>query len=150
MRRRPDSEIKLLRVELQPKGISPIEGLGFEWSPAQPTDTLSPKKAAEVLGVEEWACSSIVKKRFRALQLRYPPEQFSENHLQWRPAAELLSTPLNRLNWYWQSGCIPWPTTHKTALENSLWNVESVFEPPTPASYFSAVSAGISPPWSIL
>ncbi len=110
-RRRASGEIKLLRLELVVRGQTPCDGIGVEWSLAQPTENLSPESAAAALGVEIWCTQSGVKNRYRTLQLRYPPEQFSERHLEWRPAAELLSSPRARLNWYWQSGLIPHPSS---------------------------------------
>jgi hypothetical protein len=122
-RRRAASDIKLLRVELIPHGVSPCEDIGFEWSPAQPTETLSPERAAASLGVEEWAPANAVKKRYRTLQLRYPPEQFTERHVEWRPSAELLGSPRARLNWYWQSGLVPEFHTSFSPEQSSIWNV---------------------------
>jgi hypothetical protein len=132
-RHRASSEIKLLRLELIPKGQSPAEDIGVDWSPAQPTENLSPDKAAQSLGIEVWAPQSVVKKRYRTLQLRYPPEQFSQRHLDWRPAAELLSSPRARLNWYWQSGLIPNPWSAVAFSEDQLWDSESA-EPPINAA----------------
>lgn len=125
-RRRATSDIKLLRLELLPRGVSPCDDIGFEWSPAQPTESLSPRKAAESLGVEEWALSSQVKKRYRALQMRYPPEQFMERHVEWRPSAELLGNPRARLNWYWQSGLIPEFHTARMPEDSPSWNVRTL------------------------
>lgn len=106
-KRRVSTEIKLLRLELVPAQNSPCEDIGFEWIPAQPAENLSPQKAAESLGVEEWAFPSDIRTRYKKLLLRYPPEQFMQKHLDWRPAFELLSNPSAHLNWYWQSGAIP-------------------------------------------
>jgi hypothetical protein len=124
-RRRASSEIKLLRLELLVRGNSPTSGIGVEWSAAQPTENLSPESASEALGVEIWAPQSVVKKRYRTLQLRYPPEQFSERHMEWRPAAELLASPRARLNWYWQSGLVPNPHSCVPHSESVLWDAES-------------------------
>jgi hypothetical protein len=132
-RRRASSDIKLLRLELLPKGETPSEYIGVDWSPAQPTENLSPDKAALALGVEVWAPQSVVKKRYRMLQLRYPPEQFSQRHLDWRPASELLSSPRARLNWYWQSGLIPNPWSATPHAAELLWDGESA-EPPITAA----------------
>lgn len=106
-RRRASVDIKLLRLELVPRGKTPCETISHEWSPAQPTENLSPELAASTLKVDVWSTQSIVRGRYRKLQLRYPPEQFTEMHLHLRPAFELLSEPVARLNWYWQSGLIP-------------------------------------------
>lgn len=125
-RNRASSDIKLLRLELIPKGKSPAECIGVDWSPAQPTENLSPDKAAAALGVEVWAPQSAVKKRYRMLQLRYPPEQFAQRHLDWRPASELLSSPRARLNWYWQSALIPNPWSAAPSTKESLWDEKSV------------------------
>jgi hypothetical protein len=100
-------DIKLLRLSLVQKEESPCLGLSVEWIPAQPSENLSPFVAAQHLGVHPWSLVSTVKQRYRKLQLRYPPEQFSDRHTDWRPSAELLSAPLARLNWYWQSGLVP-------------------------------------------
>lgn len=131
-RRRATSDIKLLRLELLPRGVSPCEVIGIEWSAAQPTESLSPAKAAASLGIDEWALPSQVKKRYRTLQLRYPPEQFMERHVEWRPSAELLSNPRARLNWYWQSGLIPEFHAVHTAEASPLWNVDSLEPSLTP------------------
>ena len=125
-RRRANSEIKLLRLELIPRGKSPCEEIGFEWSPAQPTENLSPEKAAGALQVEVWASQSQVRQRYKKLQMRYPPEQFPDRHVEWRPSAELLGSPVARLNWFWQSGLIPLFSTSAAPEQNSLWNIESV------------------------
>ena len=106
-RRCAASEIKLLRLDLFSHSKSICEDIGNEWNHAQPAETLSPARASEFLGVDVWAVQSVVKKRYKTLQLRYPPEQFSEKHLDWRPSYELLSSPRKRLNWFWQSGFIP-------------------------------------------
>jgi len=94
-------------LELIPRGKTPCETISHEWSPAQPTENLSPELAAASLKVDVWSPQSTVRARYRKLQLRYPPEQFTEMHLHLRPAYELLSEPVARLNWYWQSGLIP-------------------------------------------
>lgn len=125
-RRRAASEIKLLRLELLPRGRSPCEDIGFEWSSAQPTENLSPEKAARALGVEEWAPQTVVRKRYRTLQLRYPPEQFTEKHIELRPSADLLGHAKMRLNWYWQSGLIPTFWSQVPASEKTLWDESSV------------------------
>jgi hypothetical protein len=106
-RRRASVDIKLLRLELIPRGKTPCETISHEWSSAQPTENLSPEMAASSLKVDIWAAQSVVRERYRKLQKRYPPEQFSDMHLHLRPAFELLSEPVLRLNWYWQSGIIP-------------------------------------------
>ncbi len=121
-RRRAASEIKLLRLELIPKGKTPCEEIGSEWSSAQPAENLSPSKAAACLGVEIWAPQSIVKKRYKTLQLRYPPDQFVEKHIEWRPSAELIGNPRSRLNWFWQSGFVPLPESSKEYKEGSVWD----------------------------
>lgn len=100
-------DIKLLRLSLVQKEESPCLGLSIEWIPAQPSENLSPFVAARHLGVHPWALASEVRRRYRQLQLRYPPEQFSDRHTDWRPSAELLADPVARLNWYWQSGLVP-------------------------------------------
>lgn len=124
-RRRAASEIKLLRLELIPKGKTPCEEIGSEWSSAQPAENLSPSKAALSLGIEVWAPQSVVKKRYKTLQLRYPPDQFVEKHIEWRPSAELLGNPRSRLNWFWQSGFVPLPESHLTFKNGSLWDKEN-------------------------
>lgn len=106
-RRRASVDIKLLRLELVPRGKTPCETISHEWSPAQPTENLSPQLAAASLKVDIWSAQSTVRERYRKLQLRYPPEQFTEMHLHLRPSFELLSEPVARLNWFWQSGLIP-------------------------------------------
>jgi hypothetical protein len=106
-RRRASVDIKLLRLELLPRGKTPCETISHEWSPAQPTENLSPELAAASLKIDVWSAQSTVRERYRKLQLRYPPEQFTEMHLLLRPSFELLSDPVARLNWYWQSGLIP-------------------------------------------
>lgn len=103
-KRRASTEIKLLRLELKAKPNSPCEDIGYEWIPAQPAVNLTPKAGAESLQVNEWAPPSEIKARYKKLLLRYPPEQFPQKHLAWRPAFELLAEPVNHLNWYWQSG----------------------------------------------
>ncbi|WGL59167.1 hypothetical protein QEJ31_11605 [Pigmentibacter sp. JX0631] len=124
-RRRAASEIKLLRLELIPKGKTPCEEIGSEWSSAQPAENLSPSKAAACLGVEIWAPQSIVKKRYKTLQLRYPPDQFVEKHSDWRPSAELLGNPRSRLNWFWQSGFVPLPESMNEFKSGSIWDKEN-------------------------
>jgi hypothetical protein len=124
-RRRAAVDIKLLRLELLPRGKTPCETISHEWSPAQPTENLSPDKAADALKVEVWAAQSVVKERYRKLQMRYPPEQFAEKHTFLRPAAELLSDPVLRLNWYWQSGLIPVMWSERSSVESPLWNRET-------------------------
>ncbi|MES2615247.1 MAG: hypothetical protein V4591_07525 [Bdellovibrionota bacterium] len=106
-RRCAASEIKLLRLDLFANSKSACEDIGCEWNHAQPAETLSPARAAALLEVEIWARQSVVKKRYKTLQLRYPPEQFSHKHTDLRPAYELLSNPRRRLNWFWQSGFVP-------------------------------------------
>lgn len=124
-RRRAAVEIKLLRLELLPRGRTPCETISHEWSPAQPTDNLSPDDAAEALKIDVWAPRSLVKERYLKLQMRYPPEQFPEKHTMLRPAAELLSNPVLRLNWFWQSGLIPLIWADQTAEKCPLWNIDS-------------------------
>lgn len=124
-RRRAASEIKLLRLELIPKGKSPCEEIGNEWSSAQPAENLSPSKAALSLGIEIWAAPSTVKKRYKTLQLRYPPDQFVDKHIEWRPSADLLGNPRSRLNWFWQSGFVPLPESTKNYAEGSMWDKEN-------------------------
>jgi len=145
-RRRASSDIKLLRLELITKGQSPAEYIGVDWSPAQPTENLSPDKAALALGVEVWAPQSVVKNRYRMLQFRYPPEQFSQRHLDWRPASELLSSPRARLNWYWQSGLIPNPWSATSHAPNSLWDADSAEPPITAALAMKRVSTNYTKP----
>ncbi len=101
------ADIKLLRLALIAKETGPCQGLSVEWIPAQPSENLSPFAAAGHLNIAAWSLRSEVKRRYRKLQLRYPPEQFSEKHLDWRPSADLLASPVARLNWYWQSGLVP-------------------------------------------
>lgn len=124
-RRKATSEIKLLRLELIPKGRTPCEEIGNEWSSAQPAENLSPTKAASCLQIETWSPQSLVKKRYKNLQLRYPPDQFVEKHIEWRPSAELLMNPKERLNWYWQSGFIPLPISKLEYYEGSIWDKEN-------------------------
>ncbi|MEY3903674.1 MAG: hypothetical protein RL189_2980 [Pseudomonadota bacterium] len=131
-RRRAAVDIKLLRLELLPRGRTPCETISHEWSPAQPTENLSPDHAAAALKVEVWAAQSVVRERYRKLQMRYPPEQFPEKHSILRPAAELLGDPVMRLNWYWQSGLIPVMWSEQSESESPLWNVESCRGPVTP------------------
>jgi hypothetical protein len=116
--------------------------IGMEWSAAQPTESLSPAKAAASLGVHEWALPSQVKKRYRTLQLRYPPEQFLERHVEWRPSAELLSSPRARLNWYWQSGLIPEFQADLAQSQSPLWNVDSIEPPLTSLEALRRLSQG--------
>lgn len=101
------ADIKLLRLSLLADSSSFFEGIGSQWVGAQPSENLSPGGAAETLKCLSWSRTSSVKERYRKLLLRYPPEQFSAQHMDWRPAEELLGSALNRLNWYWQSGLIP-------------------------------------------
>jgi hypothetical protein len=100
-------DIKLLRLGLVSRENGPIEGISVEWVQAQPTENLSPFSAAQALGVKPWSLPSIVESRYRKLTLRFPPEQCAMQHMEWRPAADLLGSAVNRLNWYWQSGKIP-------------------------------------------
>lgn len=131
-RRCAASEIKLLRLDLFSHSKSLCEDIGNEWTHAQPAENLSPAKAASCLGVEIWAPQAVVKKRYKTLQLRYPPEQFMEKHIEWRPSFELLSHPRKRLNWFWQSGFVPVPESQIERTENSIWDKESA-EPPKTA-----------------
>ncbi len=124
-RRCAASEIKLLRLALLPHLKSLCEDIGNEWNHAQPAQTLSPAKAAASLGVEIWASASVVKKRYKTLQSRYPPEQFMDKHIEWRPSFELLSNPRRRLNWFWQSGFVPVPQTESLSQAHSLWDRDS-------------------------
>lgn len=131
-RRRAAVDIKLLRLELLPRGRTPCETISHEWSPAQPTENLSPDAAAEALKVDVWATQSVARERYRKLQMRYPPEQFSEKHTVLRPDAELLSEPVVRLNWYWQSGLIPVMWSESSEQDSPLWN-KAVCSGPTTA-----------------
>lgn len=106
-RRKAHAEIKLLRLSLIAKPNSPCEEIDDQWVHAQPALHLSPEKAAASLGVQIWDPVSIIKKRYQTLQRRYPSDQFMDKHIEWGPAAELLSHTKERLNWYWQSGLIP-------------------------------------------
>jgi hypothetical protein len=108
-RDKPASEIKLLRVELMPKGISPVEEVCSDWSPAQPTESLDPTTASLKLKLTPQAMASEVELRYRKIQERFPPQVHSEMHFELRPCYELLSNPTARLNWYWSSGLIPEP-----------------------------------------
>lgn len=139
-RRRAAVDIKLLRLELLPRGRTPCETISHEWSPAQPTENLTPDDAAAALKVEVWATQSMVKERYRKLQMRYPPEQFPERHTTLRPAAELLSDPVVRLNWYWQSGLIPVMWSERSADESPLWNVDSCRGAVTPQSALASLA----------
>ncbi len=67
----------------------------------------------------------MVKKRYRTLQLRYPPEQFIDKHIEWRPSFELLSIPRKRLNWFWQSGFVPLASSEQKYVEGSIWDKEN-------------------------
>ncbi len=125
-RRCAANEIKLLRLELYPHPKSFVEDIGTHWNHAQPAESLSPSQAAKSLGVEIWAPASVVKKRYQQLQRRYPPEQFMDKHIEWRPSFELLSQPVRRLNWFWQSGFIPYPDSELPANDNLLWDEKSV------------------------
>ena len=131
-RRCAASEIKLLRLDLFSHSKSISEDIGCEWTHAQPAETLSPAKASAFLGVEVWAPQSVVKKRYRTLQLRYPPEQFMQKHIDWRPSFELLSNPRSRLNWFWQSGFVPLPESILPSSESVIWDKESMEPPLTP------------------
>lgn len=142
-RRRAAVDIKLLRLELIPRGRTPCETIAHEWSPAQPTENLTPDAAAQALKVEVWAPQSIVKERYRKLQLRYPPEQFPERHTNLRPASELLSDPVIRLNWYWQSGLIPVMWSEASAEESPLWNRDTCAGPVTPESALASLSRSL-------
>jgi hypothetical protein len=142
-RRRAAVDIKLLRLELVPRGRTPCEQISHEWSPAQPTENLSPEAAAAVLKVEIWAPRSVVKERYKKLQLRYPPEQFPERHIHLRPAFELLSEPVVRLNWYWQSGLIPNMDSALSPAESRLWNYENAPKPITPEDALGALVAAL-------
>ncbi len=124
-RRCAASEIKLLRLDIFSHSKSTCEDIGCEWNHAQPAETLSPARAAEFLGIEIWSPQSVVKKRYKILQLRYPPEQFGDKHLDWRPSFELLSNSRRRLNWFWQSGFVPLAESHLNASENSIWDKEN-------------------------
>lgn len=100
-------DIKLLRLGLVARENGPIEGISVDWIQAQPTENLSPFSAAQALGLRPWSLTSEVEARYRKLTLRFPPEQCALQHLEWCPAADLLGSAVNRLNWYWQSGKIP-------------------------------------------
>jgi len=106
-RRKAHVDIKLLRLSLIARPHSPCEEIDDRWMDAQPEINLSPDRAAQILGVEQWAYASVVKKRYLILQTRYPADQFMEKHVKWAPAAHLLSIPKERLNWYWHSGISP-------------------------------------------
>ncbi|MEN9530486.1 MAG: hypothetical protein RI932_2359 [Pseudomonadota bacterium] len=138
-RRRAAVDIKLLRLELVPRGRTPCEQISHEWSPAQPTENLSPAAAAALLKVDVWAPQSVVKERYKKLQLRYPPEQFPERHIQLRPAFELLSEPVVRLNWFWQSGLIPEMSSSLSDTESPLWNSGSLRKSITPEDAINAL-----------
>lgn len=131
-RRRVSAEIKLLRLSLVPGPKSFCEEIGDDWIHAQPEENLSPAKAAAYLGIEEWAPSSAVAKKYETLQRRYPPEQFPNRHVDWRPAADLLSNPKLRLNWFWQSGLIPNPNSKEPHSALKIWDENSVEKPLTP------------------
>lgn len=133
-RRRAAADIRLLRLELFPKGFSPVDDIGIDWSPVQPAESLSPKLAASQLGVETWAPTAVVKARYRTLQLRYPADQFSEKHMLWRPAFELLSNAKKRLNWYWQSGLDCDFDSSLPAKDDAIWDSSSVESAPTAQS----------------
>lgn len=60
-RRKAAVDIKLLRLELFPRGRTPCEEISHEWSPAQPTENLSPEAAAALLRIEIWAPQSVVR-----------------------------------------------------------------------------------------
>jgi hypothetical protein len=145
-RRRAAVEIKLLRLELLPRGRTPCETISHVWSPAQPTENLTPDAAADALKVEVWAPQSTVKERYRKLQMRYPPEQFPERHTILRPAAELLSDPVVRLNWYWQSGLIPVMRSQLSPQQSPLWNLETCSGPVTTQSALSSILRSVDEP----
>lgn len=120
LRRKANAEIKLLRLGLLARPNSPCEEIDDTWTHAQPEENLSPEKAGLALSLDSKVPQSVVKKRYRTLQLRYPADQFMEKHIEWGPSAELLGNPKMRLNWYWQSGLIPeveFPMDCKIALE---------------------------------
>ena len=131
-RRFAASEIKLLRLDLFSHSKSICEDIGQDWTHAQPAENLSPAKAASFLEVEIWAPQSLVKKRYKTLQLRYPPEQFIDKHIDWRPSFELLNISRKRLNWFWQSGFVPLPSSQQNYVEGSIWDKENA-EPPLTA-----------------
>lgn len=138
-RRRAAVDIKLLRLELIPRGRTPCERISHEWSPAQPTENLTPDAAAAELKVEVWAPQSMVKERYRKLQLRYPPEQFPAKHTSLRPAFELLSDPVVRLNWFWQSGLIPLMLSTSNADNEQSLNNSTSLQPLTPLQALDAL-----------
>lgn len=135
-RRRAAADIRLLRLELFPKGFSPVDDIGIDWSPVQPAESQSPQLAAKQLGVETWAPTSVVKARYRTLQLRYPADQFPEKHMLWRPAFELLSNAKKRLNWYWQSGLDCDFESNTPSRQDTMWDCTSVESAPTAFSVF--------------
>jgi hypothetical protein len=142
-RRRAAVDIKLLRLELVPRGRTPCETISHLWSPAQPTENLTPDAAAEALKVEVWAPQSVVKERYKKLQMRYPPEQFPDKHSFLRPASELLSDPVLRLNWYWQSALIPVMWSEKAARECPIWNHDTCCAPVSAPSALASLSQAI-------
>jgi len=134
-RRIPSADIKLLRLSLFAEPSTLCDTIGESWTSAQPTENLSPEKAAQILGVHHWDLCTFIQKRFRKLQLRYPPEAFPEKHVLFRPAAELLSSATKRLNWYWQSGLIPLPaTSHEEDENHATWNKNRI-EPQVTVPY---------------
>lgn len=139
-RRCAASEIKLLRLDLFSHSKSFCEDIGHEWTHAQPAENLSPAKAAAFLGVEIWAPQSVIKKRYKTLQLRYPPEQFAEKHLDWRPSFDLLSNPRKRLNWFWQSGFVPFAESSKEKTAESIWDKENAEPAMTPQEVLKRLS----------
>jgi hypothetical protein len=139
-RRCAASEIKLLRLDLFSHGKSISEDIGCEWTHAQPAENLSPARAAHALGVEIWAPKSVVTKRYKTLQMRYPPEQFMDKHVDWRPAFDLLSNPRRRLNWFWQSGFLPLPESHTLESQNQIWNESSMESPLSPSIVLQRLS----------
>ena len=105
-RPKPNAEIRLLRLALTPPQNSYFDNISSVWTPAQPTEDLSLGLASECLDIDVWAMPSAVAKRIQTLRKRFPADQFIEKHSDWAPAAALLGSPRNRLNWFWQSGLI--------------------------------------------
>lgn len=107
IRVKPNADIRLLRLALIPDSDSVYDFISDTNSVAQPTDNLSPELAGKALSISPWSVASEVKLRISKLRMRFPPNQFLEQHSQWVPASYLLELPKNRLNWFWQSGLIP-------------------------------------------
>jgi hypothetical protein len=106
-RKFPAADVKLLRLELDPKPTSYSSSLGSVWDSSLPGEHLSPEKAAEMLQFSAWTGKWGVQQKQKNLFLRYPPEQFQHKYLTLMPALKFLSCAVLRTNWFWKSGFIP-------------------------------------------